>query len=242
MSSRKRLETGFSLIELIVAMSLGMVVTLGIMQVFLAARSTYVSQNAAAAIQEDGRFALSKMMQEIRMVGMFGCLTPQATDAIGAAAPFLVAQVTPITYVTSSTAGNVLTLTTADVGSNGGTPTWTIVTDCVTSTKVYVGTQAAGAGQMAIPVRQVIYTYLNNQILTTVGNTTSVLINNVTGFDILFGLAATATDKIVGSYSATALNPALIRSIRLKLTLSDPAGKVAPQTFTVVASLRNRTN
>lgn len=241
MTCERTTQTGFSLIELIVAMALGLVVTLGITQIFLSARTTYVSQNAAAAIQEDGRFALSKMIQEIRMVGMFGCLNT-ITAATASAAPFLIAQTTPITYVVNNTTGNVLTLTTADVGAIGGTPTWTVVTDCVSSAKAYVGTQAPAAGQVAFPVRQVIYTYVNNQITTTVGTATSVLINNVTGFDVLFGMAATVSDKVISSYSATPINPALIRSIRIKMTISDPTGKAAPQMFAVVAALRNRIN
>lgn len=241
MNSRTNRQLGFSLLELIVAMALGMVVTLGIMQVFLSARSTYVSQSNAAAIQEDGRFALSKMMQEIRMVGMFGCLNT-VTAATASAAPFLIAQTTPISYVTGGSTGNVLTLTTADVGANGGTPTWTVVTDCVSSAKAYVGTQAAGSGQVAFPIRQVVYTYFNNQISTTVGNASSVLISNVTQFNVLFGVASTVSDKIVSSYVAVPPNPALIRTIRLQLQLTDPTNKVAPQTFSVVAALRNRIN
>lgn len=241
MTPRRHRQGGFSLIELIVAMALGLVVSLGITQIFLSARNTYATQSAAAAIQEDGRFALSKMIQEIRMVGMFGCINT-ITAATATAAPFLIAQTTPITYVTNATTGNILTLTTADVGVGGGTPTWTVVTDCVSSAKAYVGTQAAAAGQIAFPIRQVIYTYVNNQISTTVGTATSVLINNVAGFDVLFGMASTVSDKIITSYTATPSNPALIRTIRLKLTLTDPTKRVANQTFSVVAALRNRIN
>ncbi len=35
-------------------------------------------------------------------------------------------------------------------------------------------------------------------------------------------------------------NPALIRSVRLSMTLQDPAGQVRDQTYSVVAALRNR--
>lgn len=65
---------GFGLIEMLIALTLGLIVVLGVVQIFISAKNTYVSQNSAAAMQEDARFVLSKMIQEIRMVGMFGCL------------------------------------------------------------------------------------------------------------------------------------------------------------------------
>lgn len=87
-------------------------------QTFLAAKNTYVSQNTAAAMQEDARFVLSKMIQELRMVGMFGCLGT-IMDA-SSAGDFNAAQIIPISWDNSNLK---LTLVTADVGGNGGTPT-----------------------------------------------------------------------------------------------------------------------
>ena len=69
-----RVSKGFGLIELLIALALSLIVVLGVVQIFIAAKNTYLSQNAAASMQEDARFVLSKMIQEIRMVGMFGCL------------------------------------------------------------------------------------------------------------------------------------------------------------------------
>ncbi|PTU00307.1 pilus assembly protein PilW, partial [Pseudomonas sp. HMWF031] len=39
---------GFGLIELLIALALSLVVVLGVVQVFIAAKNTYVSQDAAA--------------------------------------------------------------------------------------------------------------------------------------------------------------------------------------------------
>ncbi|EJM48053.1 prepilin-type N-terminal cleavage/methylation domain-containing protein, partial [Pseudomonas sp. GM33] len=69
-----RCSKGFGLVELLIALALSLIVVLGVVQVFIAAKNTYLSQNAAANMQEDARFVLSKMIKEIRMVGMFGCL------------------------------------------------------------------------------------------------------------------------------------------------------------------------
>jgi len=92
----KQYNRGFGLIEMLIALALGLIIVLGVVQTFLAAKNTYVSQNTAAAMQEDARFVLSKMIQELRMVGMFGCLG-SITDA-SSAGDFNAAQVTPISW------------------------------------------------------------------------------------------------------------------------------------------------
>ncbi|MCU0071942.1 prepilin-type N-terminal cleavage/methylation domain-containing protein [Pseudomonas koreensis] len=234
----KRFERGFGLIEMLIALALGLIVVLGVVQTFLTAKNTYVSQNSAAAMQEDARFVLSKMIQELRMVGMFGCLGT-ITDS-SSAGDFNAAQITPISW---DNANLKLTLVTADVGSAGGTPTWTVVSDCRNSATAYTGVRAAATGQIAFPIRRLIYSFSNNQILMGTGSgnpAQQVLVNNVSAFTVMFGLASSATDVAASTYSANPGDPARIRSVRLSLTLTDPNNRVRNQTFNVVAALRNR--
>ncbi|WP_064599518.1 PilW family protein [Pseudomonas sp. DR 5-09] len=234
----KRHNLGFGLIEMLVALALGLIVVLGVVQIFLAAKNTYVSQNSAAAMQEDARFVLSKMIQELRMVGMFGCLGT-ITDS-SSAGDFNAAQITPISW---DNANLKLTLVTADVGSAGGTPTWTVVSDCRNSATAYTGARVAATGQIAFPIRRLVYSFSNNQILMGTGSgnpAQQVLVNNVSAFTVTFGLASSATDVAASTYSANPGDPARIRSVRLSLTLTDPNNRVSNQTFNVVAALRNR--
>lgn len=234
----KQQNRGFGLIELLIALALGLIVVLGVVQIFIAAKNTYVSQNSAAAMQEDARFVLSKMIQEIRMVGMFGCLGT-ITDS-SSAGDFNAAQVTPINW---DNANLKLTLVTADIGSGGGTPTWTVVSDCRNSATAYTGLRSPASGQIAFPIRRLIYSFSNNQILMGTGSgnpAQQVLVNNVSAFTVMFGLASSATDVAASTYSANPSDPARIRSVRLSLTLTDPNNRVRSQTFNVVAALRNR--
>lgn len=234
MSRRSR---GFGLIELMIAITLGLIVVLGITQIFVAAKSTYLSQNKAAGMQEDARFILSKMVQETRMVGMFGCLATSAINT-SAAADFLAIAPTPITW---SNANNTLTLVTADIGGNGGAPTWTIVSDCRNTATAYQGAATPVAGQIAFPLRKQIYTFSNNQITVATGSGLAAgLVSNVRSFTVSFGVAISATDIAVSSYSSNPADPATIRSVRLQMTLYDPLGQVADQQYSVVAALRNR--
>lgn len=233
-----RLNRGFGLIEMLIALALSLVVVLGVAQIFIAAKNTYVSQNAAANMQEDARFVLSKMIQEIRMVGMFGCLGT-ITDA-SAGASFTASQIAPISW---DNANLKLTLVTADVGAGGGTPTWTVVSDCRNTATAYSNVQAPATGQLAFPIRRLIYSLKNGQLTMGSGIGTpaqAVLVDNVKAFDVSFGLAASATDTAASSYSTNPSDPARIRSVRLTLILKDPNNRVRDQTFNVVAALRNR--
>ena len=237
-----RTSRGFGLIELLIALALSLVVVLGVAQIFISAKNTFVSQNMAANMQEDARFVLSKMIQEIRMVGMFGCIMVPTASA---PANFIPARDEPINW--DNTSGK-LTLATADVGNSGGSPTWTVVSDCRNDVTVSAGARTltsaeVTAGKSAFPIRRLIYILKDKQLTMGVGTGTPaqyVLINNVRTFTVSFGLASSATDASVSSYSLNPTDTARIRSVRLTLTLSDPDKRVLDQTFSVVAALRNR--
>lgn len=232
MSNRCR---GFSLIELLLALAISLAVVLGVTQIFMAANNTYRAQNAAAGMQEDARFVLSKLLQEIRMAGVFGCLQ-NITDA-SESGDFSAGRNAPIKWDNTL---KKLSLVTADVGSNGGVPTWTVVSDCRTRATAYSKRQSPAAGEIALAIRRLDYRLRDDEILLTAGDSTQALVSNVKAFAVSFGLADSASGTAVSSYSPNPGDPARIRSVRLTLTLADPGQRVRDQTFNVVASLRNR--
>jgi type IV pilus assembly protein PilW len=66
-------QKGLSLIELMISITLGLMLMLGVLNVFLGSRGAFVSQQAISRIQESGRFAIDYMNKEIRMAGFLGC-------------------------------------------------------------------------------------------------------------------------------------------------------------------------
>lgn len=235
-----RSSKGFGLIELMVAMALGLIVVLGVAQIFISAKNTYLSQNASANMQEDARFVLSKMIQEVRMVDMFRCLV--SISDLTSGKEFTAKSAPPISWDETNFK---LTLVTTDVGDKGGTPTWIVIDDCKNNPTANPGTFKAPNGQRAIPVRRLTYTFRNNQLWMNTGIGTDagqVLVDNVIAFGVTFGVASFATDIHASSYIS---NPsksdlARIRSVRLTLTLTDPNNRVSNQTYNVVAALRSR--
>jgi type IV pilus assembly protein PilW len=69
----KSSQTGFTLIELMIAMLLGAFLIGGIMQIFLGSRQTYRMQENLSRLQENGRFAMDFITRDNRMMGFQGC-------------------------------------------------------------------------------------------------------------------------------------------------------------------------
>lgn len=62
-------QNGFSIIELLVAVVISMLLLTGVIQVFLASKQTYTTNEAASRLQENGRFALEFIAQSARHAG-----------------------------------------------------------------------------------------------------------------------------------------------------------------------------
>lgn len=68
-----RPTAGFSLVELMVALTVGMIIVLVVAQFFISTRGTYLQSDATGRINESGRFAIDTLASEIRMAGYSGC-------------------------------------------------------------------------------------------------------------------------------------------------------------------------
>lgn len=69
----RSISRGFSLVELMVAITIGLIITIGVVQIFSANRATYQLDEGLARAQENGRFALEFLTQDIRHAGYLGC-------------------------------------------------------------------------------------------------------------------------------------------------------------------------
>tara|TARA_R110000868_G_scaffold1064_14_gene8199 strand:+ start:47 stop:781 length:735 start_codon:yes stop_codon:yes gene_type:complete len=239
----KNSNKGFGLIEIMIALVLGLVLVFGITQIFASSRQTALVQDASATLQEDARYVLTRITQELRMAGMFGCLSLASGSVTNVPAAFD----NPISWDAPNTTLRVITSNATQAVAQTSNADWTLVTDCRTGGDVVVGAAAPGVGEIALPVRQIEYQLdaANNILQVRSGGAGAFepLIGNVQSFVIQFGVAANATDTYVtGNYVAPASvgNPALIRSVRIAMVLEDANQRTADQEYTVVAALRNR--
>jgi type IV pilus assembly protein PilW len=65
-------QTGLSLVELLVAMTLGLVVSAVVFTVFINSRQAYRAQDGTALMQDNARYALETLARAIREAGYFG--------------------------------------------------------------------------------------------------------------------------------------------------------------------------
>lgn len=68
-------QQGLSMIELMIAMVIGLVLTAAVLQVFVGSRVTYSTQSSLARLQENGRFSMEFLTRDIRQAGYQGCST-----------------------------------------------------------------------------------------------------------------------------------------------------------------------
>jgi len=226
--------SGFGLVEVMLALLLGLVISLGLTQLFISSKSTYLSQASSAALQEDARFVLAKMTQEVRLAGMFGCLENIRDESLGGR--FSSARRQPVQW---SAQQQTLTLISAAAGAHNSWHEWVMHTDCVSSSTAWSRGRAPAltAGDFALPIQQHLYRFNSRRAELTLDG--QPLLSNVRSFNVLFGVADSSGASGVARYTSRP-DPALIRSVRLSLTLFDPADRTREQTFHVVAAVRNR--
>lgn len=145
---------GLSLIELMVSMVLGIILSSGIVAVYLESKRNYVAEDELARIQENGRFALELLKRELSMAGFYGghfvtedlvaasvgsdCATNWALDLVPAIE--LIDNTAGSPYAT--TAGTTLTCGLANIKT--GTDVLTIKRTAAEAT-VYDSAQVNGA-------------------------------------------------------------------------------------------------
>ncbi|XMA03023.1 PilW family protein [[Pseudomonas] boreopolis] len=67
-----------SLVELMVALVIGSILMLGVVQIFGASRTAYQLSEGMARTQENARFAIDYLQRDLRMAGHWGCVNDQS--------------------------------------------------------------------------------------------------------------------------------------------------------------------
>lgn len=68
-----RYESGATLIELMIALAVGLVLMFGLSQIYLSGKQAYRLMDAQSRLMENGRYALDALSYDIRLAGQQGC-------------------------------------------------------------------------------------------------------------------------------------------------------------------------
>ena len=111
LSYKKFRSRGFGLVELMISITLGLVLSTAVIQVFLASNSSSQLQESLAQVQENARFAMRIIGQEARMSGYMGCTSIGTISVSNNAVPGSAVNFSPATVFVGQdnlTNGNAL--------------------------------------------------------------------------------------------------------------------------------------
>ena len=222
-NSRQR-QTGFSLVELMISVTIGLVLIAGVAQVFVGSQQAYRTHDGVGRIQENGRFAIELMSRQIRLAGFRPnplqpmTIFPANLAAISSTAVFGLNNVS-----TSGRVANSDVLILAYQGSTDG-----LTTDCQGNTV------ANGA-----PTVNAFFIHADRELRCTVNDLTGTaagqpLLEGIADMQVLYGIDNSncgTTIATVPSFqyvdAANVTNWCDVQSIRITLTV-DSVNSVDP--------------
>jgi type IV pilus assembly protein PilW len=131
--------SGFSLVELMIAITIGLILLGGIGYVYLGSRQTFRTQDDFSRIQENVRYALDQVGVDVRMAGYSGCVNLSSIDP---ANPTLI----PINVIANGAPAVGLDQAMRGYDSSTWTAPGTVPANWVAGTGVFHITRAAAQG------------------------------------------------------------------------------------------------
>lgn len=201
-------QQGLTMVELLVAMTLGLVILLAIGSVYLGSRATYRIQEDNARLQETGRYALEVLGRSVRQAGYWNI---------------------PISPVSNATAFGGTAITGTD-GASGASDTVTVQYDGLAGDRDCEGNTLAANAIVQDAYR------LNGNDLQCDGNADSTvdpqtLVSDIEDVQILYGID-TNNDQSVDQYVAAPADWNQVYSARVCVLARSPNSvNNAPQRF-----------
>ncbi|MFV3291159.1 PilW family protein [Pseudomonas sp. NY11955] len=168
----RRRQMGFGLLEVVMALAIGLMLLAAASQLFASAHQAWRLQTTAVRMQSDARQALLRMAQDIRMAGVFGCLRLQPGDFKSTTA--MQAFSRPLEVGPST-----LSLVVEELPGQAGAPDWFLQTDCLEKVSVEDARTASKPYPLAYPISQYVYQLRGNTLSFRRGPSFQPLVENV---------------------------------------------------------------
>ena len=208
-------DAGFSMIELLVALLIGLFLLFGLSAVLQTNKRTFTSQNLLSQLQDSERLAATMMNDVIEQTGYFpNPTTSTAALSFPATTLFSTAgQSIYGTYSTSTQGDSISVRYTA--AANSTTPI-----NCTGGSNSAGGASATYVNTFSVAVNA------NNvsQLVCTMNGTTYPLINNVTNLKVMYGVNDSGSGNNVDTYMNASQVPNWnnVVSVKITLTFSNP--------------------
>lgn len=209
----KTKQPGYTLIELMIAMLVGVFLISGAMQIFISTKQSNRMQENLSRLQENGRFAMEYLERDIRMTGYWGCQSPTVPDVDLAGTDG------------ASGAADSVTLR----GGFERTPAGTCGTAMVTGTTVCPNPTPPAPPPANVYVdskSKITYSVVNGALRRTtncITNADADIVEGIENMQILYGEDTDATPDGVANYyvpAGSVVNMANVVSLRVSLLAS----------------------
>ncbi|MFL6628620.1 MAG: PilW family protein [Vitreoscilla sp.] len=226
----RRREAGFTLVEMMVAITVGLVVVFGMTATFVSLKNTFKSQDKLGQLQDSERIALTFLTTAINNAGYYP--DPKSASPLTGGTP---PASTPVSPGGAMPTGAYI-FGTAASGGNGESLQTSFATLSTDNLISCLGTTYAGAGTAV--VRNIYYVdttnknlmcrvLVNNLSTDTMANggTPQVVVPGVSSMSVLYGIAATGSSQVthyvdVGSVA----NWTVVKAVRITLNFTSPFG------------------
>lgn len=204
-------QAGLGLIELLIAITVGLVIVGGMLSVLVSTRATSLAQTGMAQLQDDQRLALTMLTNTIQGAGYFpNPLTSTLAAELPANTTFVNAGQSVVGTTGASAPGDTL-IVRYEAGTADGTM------DCNGRGNV------SGANLMLVNTFSVDAN--NNLVCSVNGGAVQALAGNVQNFQVLYGVDTNADgsiDRYLSAASMTTANWSNVISVRVTVTFVNP--------------------
>jgi len=204
-------QAGMGLIELLIAMVIGLVIVGAMMSVLVSTRATSLAQNGLAQLQDDQRLALIMLSNTIQGAGYFpNPLTSTQTIELPANATFVNAGQSVAGSTGVAAPGDTLTVR-YEAGTADG------MMDC--------NGRGNTSGANLVMVNTFSVDANSNLVCSVNGGAVQALAANVQNFQVFYGVdtnADSSVDRYIAAGAMTNANWANVISVRVTLTFTNP--------------------
>ncbi|KUM04363.1 PilW family protein [Chromobacterium subtsugae] len=176
-----RAQTGFSLVELMVAVTIGLLLLTALVGVMVAGRKDYSTDAGQGQLQNAGATVSSLISQTARSAGFFGCSGATTSNALVSANGLLGNFSAPVTGYDAVVASSTLTLSSLNGANDSALTDWSPALDSSLQGKVQPGSDVvvfSGQSNGTVPVWVSVYASTGATSLQTL-SASGVAANNL---------------------------------------------------------------
>jgi type IV pilus assembly protein PilW len=215
LASRRHTQLGVSMVELMVALLLGLFLMGGLVGLVQSNKRAFGSQNELSQLQDAERLAMTMMNDVVEQAGYFPDPTVNTqTSALPAAGAFAVGQSLTGTY-SAAAPGDTLSVRYTTATGDG-------ILNCAGSSNT-TGANATYTNTFSV----VVTGGVGQLVCTRETGTSYVLVNNVTNLSVLYGVDTAGSGDNVDTYMTAAQVTAAgdwnsVMSAQVSLTFNNP--------------------